>query len=409
MRYGLLGRKLAHSYSPFIHKALGAGYSYELFEVEPEGLSEFLRREDVKGFNVTIPYKKDVIPSCRELSPAAAAIGSVNTVFRRDGGLYGDNTDAYGFSTMVKESGIGVRGKKVVIIGGGASSLTVCYVLKKLDAGEVIVITRTENNHMNLSRHADARVIVNTTPVGMYPDTGVSPVDLSYFPKLEGVLDLVYNPIRTRLLMDAKNKGIKSMGGLTMLVSQARAACELFSGQVIDAAMEKRVTKLLRKQMENITLIGMPGCGKTTIGKALAESMGREFSDADAVIEKRGLSIPEIFRLEGEEGFRRRETEILAELGKRSGLIIATGGGCVTRQENYDHLRQNGAIAFLERDIGMLERKGRPLSQGADLEAMYLKRLPMYRNFADFAVLNDASADMAAEKIKEAFYAAIDC
>jgi len=304
---GLLGRKLGHSYSPAIHRALGGGYSYELFEVEPENLSTFLERGDFHGLNVTIPYKKDVIPFCWELSPVAAKIGSVNTILRRpDGSLFGDNTDASGFLSMVKRSGIDVQGKKTLVLGGGGSSLTVCHVLSGLGAGEVVVISRGgENNYENLNRHRDAQVLVNATPVGMYPDTDNAPVSLSAFPRLEGVLDLIYNPARTRLLMDAQSRVLPLLGGLTMLVGQARAACELFSGQPVDAGRERSVIRDLRRQTENIILIGMPGCGKSTIGKMLADVTERPFVDADHALETdAGLSIPEIFRREGEESFR---------------------------------------------------------------------------------------------------------
>jgi len=408
-RCGLLGRKLGHSYSPAIHRALGGGYSYELFEVEPENLSSFLERRDFHGLNVTIPYKKEVIPFCGELSRVAAKIGSVNTLLRRpDGSLFGDNTDASGFLSMVKRSGIDVQGKKALVLGGGGSSLTVCYVLSELGAGEIVVISRGgENNYENLNRHRDAQVLVNTTPVGMYPDTDATPVSLSAFTRLEGVLDLIYNPARTRLLMDAQSRDLPRLGGLTMLVGQARAACELFSGQPVDEGKERSVIRELRRQTENIILIGMPGCGKSTIGQRLAGIMDRPFVDADHALEAdAGLNIPEIFQREGEEGFRERETRILKELGKRSGLVISTGGGCVNREENYFHLRQNGTVIFLERSLHLLAREGRPLS-GGDLEAMYECRLPLYRRFADRIIQNDAQVETVAKNVLEAAYEAI--
>ena len=406
LRCGLLGRKLIHSYSPAIHGIL-AGYSYRLFEVEPENLASFLEGEDFHGLNVTIPYKKDVIPFCRELSPLARAIGSVNAILRRpDGTLYGDNTDARGFLAMLKRSAIPVEGKKVLVLGSGGSSLSVRHVLSECDAGQIIVVSRGGENHYgNLERHADAQVIVNTTPVGMYPDTDRAPVSLSAFPHLEGVLDLVYNPARTRLLMDAQARDLPHMGGLTMLVGQARAACELFTGQAVDAEKEQLAARMLRQKMENLVLIGMPGCGKTTVGKALAEQLGRPFIDADLALEEAaGISIPEIFSREGEAGFRQREAQTLKQLGSQSGLVIATGGGCVTREENYFHLRQNGIIIFLERSTALLAREGRPLSQG-DLEAMYRQRLPLYRRFACLTAHNDAPAETVVKNI----LSAVDC
>jgi len=405
-RCGLLGRSLAHSYSPAIHAAFG-GYLYDLFEVEPENLVDFMQRSDLHGFNVTIPYKLDVIPYCTELSRAAQAIGSVNTVLRRaDGSLLGDNTDAYGFSSMVHRSGIDVCGKKVLILGGGGSSLTALCVMRKMNAGQIIAISRGgENNYENISRHHDAEVIINTTPVGMFPNTGISPVNLRDFKRLEGVLDLIYNPARTRLLLDAEEMGILSSDGLVMLVAQARAAAELFRGEPICIDKEITVTQMLRRQMENLILIGMPGCGKSTVGQHLAQLSNKAFIDADHALEEAvGLTIPEIFEREGEAGFRMREIEILKKLGRESGLVIATGGGCVTRTENYAYLRQNGTIIFLERDIAVLERDGRPLSQGS-LQRMYLTRMPLYNKFADIIIdNNDTQPLITAQNIMEALH-----
>ena len=405
MRFGLLGRKLAHSYSKVIHEALGR-YSYELFEVEPENLAAFMECRDIHGFNVTIPYKRDVIPFCKELSHTAQSIGSVNTILRRaDGSLFGDNTDAYGFALQIERSGIDVRGRKVLVLGSGGSSLAVLNMLKEMQAGQIVVISRGgEDNYENISRHYDAQIIVNTTPVGMYPHTGESPVNIHSFDCLEGVLDLIYNPVRTQLLMDAGALGVPHLGGLVMLVGQACAASERFCGQPVSVQQEDKVVRLLRQKMENIIIIGMPGCGKSTVGRILADYTGKAFIDADAALEEEaGFTIPQIFEREGEAGFRKRETEILEELGKQSGLVIATGGGCVTREENYAHLHQNGTIIFLEREISMLERKGRPLSQG-DLREMYEKRLALYRRFADITIQNNAQESTVAKKIMEAAY-----
>jgi len=399
---GLLGQKLAHSYSPTIHAALGGEYSYELFEVEPENLASFMKQGDFHGLNVTIPYKKAVIPFCHTLSADALAIGSVNTILRQpDGTLHGDNTDAQGFSAMLRESDINVSGKKVLVLGSGGSSLTIRHVLRGLEAGEIVIISRnSEHTYENLCVHYDAHVIVNTTPVGMYPNTGETLVELNNFTQLEGVLDIVYNPARTRLLMDAESRKIPNIGGLTMLVSQAKASAELFCGAVIDSAKEAEVLALLRRNMENIILIGMPGSGKTTIGKALAKSLGRPFYDADAEIEKMsGKTIPEIFASQGEAAFRVLETAILKELGKMSGVVIATGGGVVTRTQNYPHLHQNGTIIFIERDTFLLSREGRPLSQSVDLNDMYAKRFPLYLQFADKIVQNNGTLPEAVEAV----------
>jgi len=399
---GLLGQKLSHSYSPTIHAALGCDYSYELFEVEPENLAEFMEQGNFHGLNVTIPYKKDVIPFCETLSETARAIGSVNTIVRQaDGTLHGDNTDAQGFLAMLRSSDIDVSGKKVLVLGSGGSSLTVRYVLECEGAREIVVMSRGgEWTYENLGVHFDVEIIVNTTPVGMYPNTGESLIELGSFTCLEGVLDIVYNPARTKLLMDAESRGILHIGGLTMLVGQARGSAEIFSGKKIDAAKETEVLKLLRSSMENIVLIGMPGSGKSTISKLLAERLGRPFYDADVELEKTsGKTILEIFEREGEGAFRAKETETLRELGKKSGAIIATGGGCVTRTENYAHLHQNATIVFIERDPSKLVRNGRPLSQNVDLGKMYAKRLPLYLQFADEIVGNDGTLEEVVEAI----------
>ena len=336
MHCGLLGQKPSHSYSPAIHSMLG-DYEYKLYETEPENVETFLRKGDFDALNVTIPYKKCAATLCDELSETARAIGSVNTIVRRaDGTLYGDNTDIYGFEELLRRAVFSPRAKKVLVLGSGGASAAVVYALEKQQAREIVVVSRDgKDNYSNLSRHTDAELIVNTTPVGMYPNTGVSPVDLSRFPKLEAALDVVYNPARTKFLLEAERLGLKRENGLLMLVAQAKKSCEDFLGEPIADERIGAITKALTAQMQNVILIGMPGSGKTTIGTRLAAQLGRTFLDADTVLEqKAGIPIPEIFRLEGEEGFRQRETAVLTELGKHSGLVIATGGGCVTKSEN---------------------------------------------------------------------------
>lgn len=390
MKCGLLGGKLSHSYSPQIHRCL-ADYSYELFEKTPEELESFLKNGDFTGLNVTIPYKKAVIPYCDELSERAAQLGAVNTIVRRpDGSLIGHNTDYFGFSSMVARSGLQVADKKVLVLGSGGASATAVAVLLELGANVVIISRSGEDNYDNLHRHADAAVIVNTTPVGMYPNVGASPVDLALFPKLEGVLDVVYNPARTQLLLEAEARGLIAINGLWMLVAQAKESAEWFSGHGISDDQIGIVHKALRKQMENIILVGMPGCGKSTIGAQLAQRLEKAFVDADAVVmQQAGKPIPQIFAESGEAGFRAWETKVLAELGKQSNLIIATGGGCVTREENYPLLHQNGNIFWLQRDISKLPKDGRPLSQAGKLADMYAVRKPLYTRFADFTVDNN--------------------
>ena len=394
MKCGLLGRKLGHSYSPQIHGLLG-DYSYYLFEKEPEELASFLKNGDFTGINVTIPYKKDVIPYLDALSPAAQKIGSVNTIVRRaDGSLFGHNSDYFGFVSLVKHSGIAVEGKKVLVLGSGGTSNMVVTALRDLGAAPVVISRSGENNYGNLHLHSDASVIVNATPVGMYPNTGVSPIDLNRFPKLDGVLDVIYNPAKTQLLLDAEKLGIPHENGLWMLVAQAKEAAEYFTGKKLSDDMIARIHHKLSRQMKNIVLIGMPGCGKSTIGNLLARKLGRKFVDADEeIIQLAGKSIPEIFAQVGEEIFREWETMALEHLGKQSGLVIATGGGCVTRQGNYPALHQNGSIVWLERDLSLLPTDGRPLSQSNRLEEMYAVRKPLYEAFADVRVANTGSPE----------------
>ena len=397
---GLLGEKLGHSYSPQIHSEL-ANYEYRLFEKQPQELEDFLKNGDFAGLNVTIPYKKSVISYLSELSPVAARLGAVNTIVRRaDGTLIGHNSDYYGFRAMVTKSGLCVAGKKVLVLGSGGASNTAVSVLAELGA-EVIVISRSgENNYTNLEKHADAAVIVNATPVGMYPNVGVSPVKLDGFPILEGILDIVYNPARTQLLLDAQARGIVSMNGLWMLVAQAKESAEWFTGSSISEDKIPIIHQKLRRQMENVILIGMPGSGKSTVGKALAERMNMKFVDADQeIIKATGMPIADIFATGGETLFRKIEAEVLSDLGKRSGQILATGGGCVTRQENYASLHQNGTMIWLTRDISQLPTEGRPLSQSTKLEEMYRIRKPLYEAFSDIIVDNNGDLSSTVNRI----------
>ncbi len=394
MKSGLLGRKLGHSYSPQIHSYLGE-YPYTLFEKEPEEVGDFILHGDFTGINVTIPYKKDVIPFLDELSPTAKKMGSVNTIVRRtDGSLFGHNTDYFGFTSMVHRSGIQVQGKKVLVLGTGGTSNTAVKALQDLGAKVTIISRSGEHNYQNLHLHADASVIVNTTPVGMYPKTGAAPVNLQDFPKLEGVLDVIYNPARTQLLLDAERMGLTQENGLWMLVAQAKEAAEYFTGKAIDDAAIARIHQKLSIQMQNIVLIGMPGCGKSTIASLLAEKLGRKAVDADAeIIRLAGKTIPEIFAENGEEAFRQWETKALEELGKQSSLVIATGGGCVTKERNYPLLHQNGTIFWLQRKLDLLPTDGRPLSQCNPLTDMYDHRKPMYHHFADHMIDNNGTTE----------------
>lgn len=392
MKCGLLGCPLGHSYSPAIHAMLG-DYSYSLFEKSREELADFLKNGDFSGLNVTIPYKKAVVPYMHELTEAARKLGAVNTIVRRaDGTLLGHNSDLYGFRFLLAQSKLNPQGKKCLVLGSGGASSTVCAVLEEA-GGQVVVISRSgKNNYRNLHLHKDASILVNATPVGMYPENGVSPVDLSLFPRLEGVLDLIYNPARTKLLMDAENRGIVAVNGLGMLVAQAKESGEYFTNMPVSPDEIERILCILQNKMQNIILIGMPGCGKTTVAEALARYTGRKWVDIDREIEKAaGKSIPAIFAQDGEDTFRRLETEILAGICKESALVIATGGGCVTKEENHPLLRQNGRLFWLQRDLDKLPTDGRPLSLSEGPKALFQRRAPLYARLADHIIDNNGT------------------
>ena len=403
MKCGLLGGKLGHSFSPQIHGAL-ADYRYTLWEKSPEELDDFLKNGNFTGLNVTIPYKKDVMPYCAELSEQAKKVGAVNTIVRRrDGTLLGHNTDYFGFAYLLKQSGIAVAGKKCLVLGTGGASVTVQAVLREQGAKVVVLSRSGPENYDHLERHADAALIVNATPVGMYPNTGVSPIKLIFFPNLEGVLDLIYNPARTQFLLDAEKLGVPGWNGLSMLVAQAKESAEWFTEKTIPDERIEEIYTRLRRETENLVIIGMPGSGKTTVGRLLAQATGKIFVDVDEeIIRTAGMSISEIFAASGEAGFREIETSVLCKLGKGSGQVIATGGGCVTRPENYPLLHQNGRILRLRRDIGKLPKDGRPLSLTNDLSEMAAEREPLYAAFADLTVDNNDTLEHTLETIVEA-------
>ncbi len=400
LQCGLLGRKLGHSYSPAIHKELG-DYVYRIYEKEPEELKDFILNGDWNGLNVTIPYKKTVPEYCDGLSETARRIGTVNTLVKRsDGTIFGDNTDVYGFASLVRVSGIDPRAGKVLVLGSGGASAAVLEALRQVNVTPIVISRSGENNYTNLERHADASLIINTTPLGMYPNTGVSPLSLDLFPHLAGVLDVVYNPARTQILLDAETRGIPNANGLYMLTAQAKKSAECFTGSALPDVEIERVTRKLAADMMNIVIIGMPGSGKTVTARRLAERTGREVVDADTFWEEKyGESIPDFIHKMGESAFRERETAVLSELGKRSGIIISAGGGVVTREENYPLLHQNSTIVRLERDIDRLAREGRPLSIGNDLHAMYAVRAPLYARFADITVSNNGSLEQTVNEI----------
>lgn len=399
--YGLLGEHLPHSFSPQIHSALG-NKDYTLFEVAPENLEAFMKEHNFKGINVTIPYKKAVIPYLDVISPEAQKIGAVNTIKVKDGKLYGDNTDYFGFKYMVEKSGITIHNKKALVLGSGGASLTVQAVLRDMGASEIVVLSRNgDNNYVNMYiKHTDAQIIVNTTPVGMYPDNLNTLVDLDRFENLSGVLDVVYNPLKTRLVLDAEQRNIPSSAGLSMLVAQAKKAHEIFFDTIVENDVCEQIERSLILQMCNIVLIGMAGCGKSTIGKVLAEKLGKQLVDTDEmIVNTENKPIPEIFAESGEDYFRWCENLAVNIAGREKSQIIATGGGVIVRPENYNALKQNGIIVFINRDADLLPTNGRPLSQMHGVKALYEKRMPIYRQFADIEVDGNGTVEEVANRI----------
>ena len=407
-KYGLIGNPLGHSFSPQIHALLG-DYEYKLYPMPENEVGSFLESRVLDALNVTIPYKETVIPYLDRISDEAKRIGSVNTIVREaDGSLSGYNTDYFGFTAMMRYYGIEPKGKKALVLGSGGASKTAQAVLADMGASSVTVISRSgENNYGNLDRHGDASIIINTTPLGMYPKNGVAAVDLRKFPNCRGVADMVYNPGKTAFLLQAEELGIRCAYGLSMLVAQAIKAAELFFDTVYPEGTLPRVLSAVAAKMRNVVLVGMPGCGKTTVGRLIAEGLGRELVDTDAEITARtGKSPAELITEFGEARFREIESETLADVGKRSGIVIATGGGAVTVPKNKAFLRQNGTVFFINRDIELLGTEGRPLSGGIEVRRrLYEKRHPMYVDFSDVEVRSDKSTapEETARKITESF------
>ena len=403
MKYGLIGKSLAHSYSKAIHALLGNS-EYETLELQPDAVVPFLRKACFSGINVTIPYKQTVMPLCLP-DDAAKKIGCVNTVVNKNGNLYGYNTDYFGFSYMAKSAGIFFEGKKVLVLGSGATSKTACRVARDSGAGEIIIVSRYgKDNYENISLHADSDILVNTTPVGMFPDNGHSPVSLNLFTKLYAVIDVIYNPLRTKLVLKAQERGIKTADGLSMLVAQALRSHKLFFGiednrQNEEAKIQEVLTKT-RRLFLNIVLIGMPGSGKTSVGKKLAEMLGMDFIDTDRVIESStGRKASDIIRKDGEGFFRELESRVIAQETAKSRRVIATGGGGVLAKENRNALLQNGTVIFLERETEKLETQGRPLS--LDLAAMYRQRQPVYESLCHYKVKVDGSIEDTAKRVAD--------
>lgn len=384
-RYGLLGRTLGHSYSKELHEQF-SNYQYEYFEVEPEDLKDFLKEGSISGFNVTIPYKEKVLPFLDHLSPEAREIGAVNTVVRKNGKLTGYNTDLYGFQKTLEKMNFNMKGQRVLILGDGGSAKMVRSFLEKEEPKALVNITRTgENTYEDLQKFHHYNYIINTTPVGMFPKTGEQLVDLKDFPYIKGVVDLVYNPLRTALILQAEELGIPAIGGLYMLVGQGVKAMEYFSGEKTLTLDE--IYQFFLKQKENIVLVGMPGSGKSTIARKVGEKLNRQVIDTDHLIRERYGPINDII-LKDLNRFRELESQIIREVGEKSGVIIATGGGAVLREENYAPLKQNGMIFFVERRTDRLSTRNRPISQRSNLNDLYQERLPKYQRFADRTLVN---------------------
>lgn len=411
MKYGCIGEKLSHSFSKEIHSRL-ASYEYELCPIERDRLDEFMTEHNFRAINVTIPYKETVIPYLYEISDTAKKIGAVNTIVNRDGKLYGYNTDYYGMTSLVKKAGIDVSGKKVLILGSGGTSKTALCVFNDLGAEKVLRVSRTLSGdtvdyECAKREHSDAEIIVNTTPVGMFPNIEDAPVDLDDFPAAVGVIDAVYNPLSTTLVRRAKEKGIRAEGGLYMLVAQAVRAVEIFLDTEIPSEKTREVYRDVLKNRENIVLVGMASSGKSTLGKILAKMTHREFIDTDREIVAREMrDIKTIFDTDGEEYFRRVEAEVVKDISAKTGVVIATGGGAVLKRENVLNLSKNGRIYYINRPLELLTpTKDRPLSSDFEsLKKRYFERLPIYKSVCDVEILNDAQIECAADKIREDFF-----
>lgn len=408
MEYGLLGENLSHSYSKIIHEKFGM-YKYNLHSVSLCELKNIVKSKKFRGLNVTIPYKKVVLPYCDKLDSIAKKIGSVNTLIVNEKGLLiGYNTDYLGLKYTIERSKICLKNKKVVILGDGGTSATAKVLAEDMCAREVLIVSLfTDLNYKTIYNHLNADVVINTTPVGMYPNNGETLIDLGRFNNLSGVVDVIYNPFYTELLFEAKKYNIPTAGGLPMLVAQAKASCELFKSIKLDNSLIEKVIKNLILELSNIVLIGMPGSGKTTLATLLSKKLDKKFIDTDEAIETSfSTKIPKIFKDLGENKFRKIESNFLSDFGKKNCLILSTGGGAVLDSTNYRYLKQNGRVYWIKRDLDMLDVRGRPLSKNLDnIKKMYHIRAPLYEKFSDNAIENNGNLNSAVEQILEDFYA----
>ena len=393
MNYGLIGEKLGHSFSREIHEKL-CRYPYELREIRKGELDAFMTARDFAGINVTIPYTTDVIPYLDELSDLAREVGAVNTVVNRSGKLYGDNTDVRGLIALIRRMRGDLSGMTVLILGTGGTSRAALAAAKFLGAKTAVRVSRTGKDGAVTYEEAyrdfsDAEFLINTTPVGMFPHAGLSPVDLARFPRLAGVVDAIYNPLNTRLLLDASACGIPAANGLYMLVAQAMKSAELFTGEPVGENETEQIWRELLFEKRNVVLIGMPGSGKSTVGRGLADRLGRELLDTDDLIVRRaGKSIANIFASEGETAFRDLESGVIREISPSGGMVVSTGGGAILRQENVDALKSNGVLVFLDRPLeDLVPTADRPLADEiGKIRLLYEKRAPLYRAAADLTV-----------------------
>ena len=401
--YGLLGKNISYTYSPLIHKKLG--YDYKIFDLDENDFSDFMLNRKFKGINITIPYKSEVIAYLDYVDPLAKKLNAVNTVINKDGKLYGYNTDISGFEYALDYNTVKVKDQSVLILGTGSTSASISEVFKRKMAKEIAIIGRTtEVNYDNLLKVRHFDIIVNTTPVGVYPNINDDLIDLDAFNNLQAVIDVIYNPLRTEFISQGLNKGIKAYGGLLMLVAQAVFASEIFFDKEYDSGTIEKVYNEILNEKENIVLIGMPSCGKTTIGKNLSISLNKDFIDIDSeIVKETNMSIAQIFEAYGEEYFRSLERQFVNDFSKLNSKVIATGGGVILNKDNIKDLKKNGKIIFLDRDLDkLITDKERPLSSNKKkVEKLYKDRIDLYHNYSDYTIENNNTIIETLEKIWE--------